>query len=67
MKHENHYLDTRALAATTSTSASFWNQRRHRGDGPPYVKLGTRVIYNSDEVETWLEGQVKRSTSEGSK
>ena len=67
MHSNTSYVDTKSIAAVTSTSPSFWNQRRHRGDGPPYIKLGTKVIYNLDEVNTWLNKQVKQSTSEMSK
>ena len=64
MQSEKRYLTTRSVAAHTNTSASFWNQRRVRGDGPPYIKLGTRVLYELAEVEEWLGSRTKRSTSE---
>jgi predicted DNA-binding transcriptional regulator AlpA len=57
-------LDTRSVAALTGTSPSFWNQRRVRGDGPPFIKLGSRVLYQLTEVEEWLADRTKRSTSE---
>ncbi len=50
MQSEKRYLTTRSVAAHTNTSPSFWNQRRVRGDGPPYIKLGSRVLYQLTEV-----------------
>jgi predicted DNA-binding transcriptional regulator AlpA len=64
MQSEKRYLNTRSVAAHTNTSPSFWNQRRVRGDGPPYIKLGSRVLYQLTEVEEWLADRTKRSTSE---
>ncbi|MEO0852927.1 MAG: helix-turn-helix domain-containing protein [Cyanobacteria bacterium J06648_11] len=41
---------------------------RGQGDGPPYVKLGqglrSRVVYRGADLITWIEGQVRNSTSE---
>jgi len=28
---------------------------RHEGTGPPYIKLGRRVFYRSDDVKAWEE------------
>ncbi len=38
---------------------------RCRGGGPPYVKLGARVMYIAHELDEWIGGQrVFRSTAE---
>lgn len=37
---------------------------RIRGQGPPFVKLGRVVRYRKSDVETWIESQVRHSTSE---
>jgi len=31
------------------------NWRREKRFGPPFIKLGNRVLYALDEVEAWLE------------
>jgi predicted DNA-binding transcriptional regulator AlpA len=64
MQSEHRYFDTKSIAALTNTSVSFWNQRRVRGDGPPYVKLGSKVLYVLDDVEAWLKSRSRHSTSE---
>jgi predicted DNA-binding transcriptional regulator AlpA len=64
MEPQNRYLVTRSVAALTGTSPSFWNQRRVRGDGPPFIKFGSRVLYQLTEVEERLAKRTKRSTGE---
>jgi predicted DNA-binding transcriptional regulator AlpA len=33
--------------------------------GPPYVKLGPRIVaYDQDELDAWMRGRSRRSTSE---
>ena len=43
-------------------------QKRHRGDGPPYHRLGdgsrARAAYDPDEVRAWYEARKFQSTSE---
>jgi predicted DNA-binding transcriptional regulator AlpA len=35
-----------------------------RGGGPPFVKLGRRVVYRSEDLARWLAQRVRRSTSD---
>lgn len=37
---------------------------RWRGDGPRYLKAGSRVLYKLADVLTWLEQTSAQSTSE---
>jgi len=39
---------------------------RVRGGGPPFVKLGQRVLYRVADLDSYVEAQQRRSTSEGS-
>jgi hypothetical protein len=39
-------------------------QWRISGDGPAFVKLGRAVRYRRADIERWLEGQTRRSTSD---
>jgi predicted DNA-binding transcriptional regulator AlpA len=49
------------LGLSTSTLAKM----RLRGDGPPYSKAGSRiVVYDSADLEAWLAGRKRYSTSE---
>lgn len=36
------------------TSASFWNQRRYMGTGPQFIKLGRKVFYRPEDVDSWI-------------
>ncbi len=54
---ENDYLDaneTAALVRRPTSTLAYW---RHRNEGPPYAKVGKRVLYRRDDVEAWLESQ----------
>jgi predicted DNA-binding transcriptional regulator AlpA len=38
---------------------------RRRGDGPPFIKLGTRRLgYLESDLQKWVESQRRRSTSD---
>ena len=40
---------------------------RVSGFGPPFCKLGRRVLYRADDLDQWITSRVVRSTSEGSR
>lgn len=49
------------LGLATSTLAKM----RLRGDGPCYAKLGKRaVVYDFHDLESWVDEQKRRSTSD---
>ena len=49
------------LGSSTSTLAKM----RLRGDGPPYSKVGPRIVlYDVDDLEVYLAARRRRSTSE---
>lgn len=37
---------------------------RLTGEGPPYHKVGTRVMYAADDVRAWLDARRFQSTSQ---
>ena len=43
-----------AVIATRGTLA-IW---RHRGEGPPYVRFGNRVLYRGVNLNSWLDSHV---------
>lgn len=47
-------MSTRELAAMIGLGEITLQQMRHRGEGPPFVKLGRRVIYRRADVDAWL-------------
>jgi predicted site-specific integrase-resolvase len=44
---------------TTSTLA-YW---RHVGKGPKYAKVGRRVVYRREDVESWLAEQFDKAAT----
>jgi len=39
-------------------------QLRQCGGGPPFLKIGRRVLYDWSDVRAWLDSQKRRSTSD---
>jgi predicted DNA-binding transcriptional regulator AlpA len=55
----------REAAEYLRLSESTLAKMRMRGDGPPYVKAGPRVVlYRQSSLEGWLTLNHRRSTSE---
>jgi predicted DNA-binding transcriptional regulator AlpA len=51
-------------ASFLGMSASTLAKMRLRGDGPPYAKLGKRiVIYDQTDLEEWVDARRRLSTS----
>lgn len=46
-------LDAKQLAARWRTSEQSLAQRRYQHDGPPYLKIGRRVLYSLRDVEAY--------------
>ena len=44
-------------------SVSFFNRARLAGDGPVFLKLGRRVVYDRADLDSWLASRKRRSTS----
>ena len=52
------------LARLTGRARSCWQKDRLKGTGPRFVKLGRLIRYRRSDVDTWLEAQVRSSTSD---
>jgi predicted DNA-binding transcriptional regulator AlpA len=62
---ERVYLRPHQAATATNLSQSTLAKMRMRGDGPPFLKVGGRVVlYDKRDLEAWLETRRRRSTSE---
>src|SRR5271169_5750893 len=58
-------LNTTALAEWLGVSVQWCEIGRHRGYGPPFLKVGTRRIrYRRGDVRAWLAERQFRSTAE---
>jgi predicted DNA-binding transcriptional regulator AlpA len=61
----SRYLDTDALADRIGIAASTLAKLRLTGTGPVYRRVGLRrVIYRWSDVEAWLDGCARQSTSD---
>jgi excisionase family DNA binding protein len=58
-------LATKEAAHRVGLSASTLEKLRVKGGGCPYIKIGTRVLYDPDDLATWLTSRRRSSTSVG--
>jgi len=62
---ESDYLtsaETADLIRRPTSTLAYW---RHRGEGPPFAKVGKRVLYRRHDVEKWLTEQFARAAGIG--
>ena len=57
------YLDTAHAAKEFGISGSYLCKLRHTGDGPEFIKLGRRVLYNRSKFIDWIESHSTMSTT----
>jgi predicted DNA-binding transcriptional regulator AlpA len=57
-------LSVKEAAAYLGLSASTLNKTRLNGNGPPYLKLGRRVVYDLHDVNAWACQRRRSNTSE---
>jgi len=61
---EGEYLDTRELARLTHTQPQTWRRKRWQGSGPPFCRLGHRILYLRTSVDAYLAERTFTSTTE---
>jgi excisionase family DNA binding protein len=61
---ERTVLPTETAATYLGLSPKTLETLRTRGGGPPFLKLGRRVVYRKADLDTWLAARVRRSTSD---
>lgn len=57
-------LSVQEAAAHVGVSKSMLNKLRCFGGGPPFLKLGRRVVYDPNDLDEWLKAHRRKSTSE---
>ena len=61
-------LSTEDAAVHIGSTVSTMAKLRLRGGGPPFYKLGHKVVYDTAELDDWLASRRRVSTSDtGSK
>jgi predicted DNA-binding transcriptional regulator AlpA len=57
-------LTVEDAARYVGLSVSFMNRARLHGDGPVFLKLGRRVVYDRSDLDAWLASRRRTSTSQ---
>ncbi|WP_375589188.1 helix-turn-helix domain-containing protein [Hoeflea alexandrii] len=57
-------LSADQVAARLGLAVSTLAKMRLSGEGPAYSKLGHRVVYRPEDIESWIASKRYRSTSE---
>ena len=60
----NHRLRTKPAAKYCGSTKSTFEKYRLTGEGPAYIKLGRVVVYDRDDLDSWLASHRRMSTSE---
>ena len=61
---QRRMLPAREAADLSGLSKSTLDKMRVFGGGPPYLKIGRRVVYDPADLDQWLVSHRRRSTSE---
>ncbi len=59
------YLTTTEAANYLRMSKQFLEIARHRGDGPPFIKLSRAVRYHRPSLDQWMLERQRNHTAEG--
>jgi len=62
--NSGRWLRPRPAAEYIGHSESRLAKLRLYGGGPPFVKSGRTVLYDVNDLDSWLESLKRRSTSE---
>jgi len=57
-------LRTPAAADYLGYSESTLEKKRVTGDGPPFIRLGRSIVYDTRDLDTWLAARRATSTSD---
>ncbi len=57
-------LSVKEAAERLGLSISYLNKMRVHGGTLPFVKIGASVRYRPEDLEVWVAGHVRRSTSD---
>ena len=62
--HGRSYLDTNAISDFSTIPVKTLELYRRTGNGPEYIRIGKRVVYELSVVIAWMDAHRRRSTSE---
>jgi predicted DNA-binding transcriptional regulator AlpA len=61
---QHRRLRTPDAADYLGYAESTLEKKRLTGDGPPFIRLGRVIVYDTRDLDNWLAGRRARSTSE---
>ena len=61
---DSECLDTRESARLLGLSPRTLEKWRYEGSGPPFLKMGRRVLYTKEDLVAWMYRRRCHSTSE---
>lgn len=61
---DDPYLQTPRAAEFVGHSARTLENMRWRGDGPPYSKIGRKVVYRLSDLRKWVDARRVTNTGE---
>jgi predicted DNA-binding transcriptional regulator AlpA len=61
---DHRRLRTPAAADYLGYAESTLEKKRLTGDGPPFIRLGRVIVYDTRDLDSWLGERRARSTSE---
>ena len=54
----DRYYRTNDSALAVIATRGTLSQWRHRGEGPPYVRFGNRVLYRGTDLNAWIDSHI---------
>lgn len=58
------YETRRELANRSRLSERYFEKLAETGDGPPFIRVGRRVLYPVAQADAWLHERIVASTAE---
>lgn len=60
---QRKFLRTKKAAAFLDVSPDFLRALRTRGDGPPFARLGSIVLYDQRDLTRWVDSRKTKPTT----
>lgn len=57
-------MNQRDFANYVGKSTAWCERARWAGQGPKFIKLGRHIRYRAEDVEAWINGNVRTSTTD---
>ena len=55
-------LNSKEAAKYLGVSDSWMRKKRVSGDGPPFLRLVGKIVYDRETLDRWMEAQQKTNT-----